>query len=169
MIRDTIEACWWRTSFRWLPDQNFNLEWEEEESLLSRGAPESRDIDQPTPPLPCVCCQLEQKLYTQNIGRRHDGEICMQSNSARRGLNGRMKGGGRNERVRTRVGTTQTSWLNKKSYFIRRNPQLEYIIVPHCFDSQHWIFETCSTSKWMQGNLLDLGGFGRMTRGHILA
>ena len=25
MIWDSIEACWWRTSFRWLPDQNFNV------------------------------------------------------------------------------------------------------------------------------------------------
>ena len=70
------------------------------------------------PPLPCHVCVVSWNkssiLRTLDVD---DGEICMQSNSARRGLNGRMKGGGRNERVRTRVGTTPTPWLRKEVIF----------------------------------------------------
>ena len=65
------------------------------------------------------------------------------------------------------LGQLQLPDSGKNWYLKILKPKFQYI--RHCYASQYRIFETCSTSKWVQGNLLDLGGFGRMTRGRILA
>ena len=110
--------------------------WEEEEKiLLNRGASERRDIDQPTPPLPCVCCQLEQKLYTQNIGRwqrrgnLHAKQLCQKRIE--------WSDEGRREewtRAYYRGRTTPTPWLKKVIF-----QSIESVTAKHHGSSLIWI------------------------------